>query len=357
MDNNIRWLQKYEYLKEYIYEHGDSRVPQNYVTKNGIALGKWADTQRQLKRKGKLKPGREALLEDVDFVWVVRNGTSLSWDDWFKLLLKYKKTFGNTDVPSKYVTPDGYKLGYWVETQNKANAGLIPAEMTVEHFELLDALGHKWFRREDNWNMKYEEIERCFRRDPNWILTKGQKTWISYQKTRYKNGELSNEEAELLTSIGINLYGHGYLTRKQERKQLVGDIQIKKPRDDEEIWIKHFNELYKQYMEHNCNIDLTIVLLDKQTKSWLAKLYKKYKNYENIPKYRIKALNDMFIDWSYIDTRNLNKKIVDNLEYKKILLERMKHILEDLSYEMDGSITDISKQKEIEKEIIKRMWR
>ena len=69
-----------------------------------------------------------------------------------------------------------------------------------------------------------------------------------------------------------------------------------------------------------------------------------------ITKDRIMLLNDLGFDWSKKDTCVLKAEFSskDFNEYKKIMLKRMKHILEDLSYETDGKIDNIDKQKSLE---------
>ena len=67
-------------------------------------------------------------------------------------------------------------------------------------------------------------------------------------------------------------------------------------------------------------------------------------------------LNDLNMDWSPRNTHFLNSKITDDLAYKKVMLERMKHILKDLSYEFDKDINTEAKQKVLIDQVIERMW-
>ena len=216
-----------------------------------------------------------------------------------------------------------------------------------------------------NWDEMYENLVNSINENP-YMLSTYQKGWISFQKKEYKKGKLSEEKCKLLNNIGVNLEGYGLLKRMKKTELFNNKIptldEQKKSfaKSYDEIWNRNYDKLYNMYKKHNNDIDLTIVLLsheDIKIKNWLIQVCVKYRKGILKDKEKIKKLNDIFLDWGFSDTKYLNKEIIDNNEYKRTMLERMKHILEDLSYEMDGSITDISKQEEIEKEIIKRMWR
>ena len=92
--------------------------------------------------------------------------------------------------------------------------------------------------------------------------------------------------------------------------------------------------------------------------SFVSSLRYDYSKYR-LDKKRILFLNDLNFDWSVMYTATLNGKIIsrNKARYYKVMKDRMMHILDDLSYELDDSITDLDKQKSLEKEMIKRMWR
>lgn len=218
-----------------------------------------------------------------------------------------------------------------------------------------------------DWYEMYNSIVKTIEEN-FYQLSTIQKGWISEQKKDYKNGLLSAEKFELLDNIYVDFKG-SYLFKRKHKK----DMFKKEKSDDEkslekeqfskslaERWEICIDRLYSLYEKHDHNIDVVIALLpyeDPKLKSWLTNVLSQYRKGKLKNPIKIKQLNDIFIDWGYNDTRYLNREIDWYCEYKKTMLDRMKYILRDLSYEIDGSITDISKQKEIEKEIIKRMWR
>ena len=60
------WKDMYERLFAFHKQHGHSFVKK---TDGDIQLNKWVFRQRSLKRKGKLLPYREELLNKLEFVW------------------------------------------------------------------------------------------------------------------------------------------------------------------------------------------------------------------------------------------------------------------------------------------------
>jgi hypothetical protein len=92
----------YELSKKY------GRVPQKFVTPCGHKLGVWQNNQAKNKVKGCTDPERRKLLEDIPgWVW---NITEAKWNRGYELTKQYGV------VRYDFVTPCGYKLGWW---QNK----------------------------------------------------------------------------------------------------------------------------------------------------------------------------------------------------------------------------------------------
>ena len=84
MDFNIKnrkeaWITNYNLAKKYYEHYGNLKIPQSFKTingvdydENGVALGKWIDTQKQAYNgRGNTKITEEQikLLEDIEIVW------------------------------------------------------------------------------------------------------------------------------------------------------------------------------------------------------------------------------------------------------------------------------------------------
>jgi len=70
-----RWKTIYAALVEFKSIHGDTRVPRDYITDDGVSLGQWVMTQRrENSKREKGRPNRMSreriqMLEDIDFQW------------------------------------------------------------------------------------------------------------------------------------------------------------------------------------------------------------------------------------------------------------------------------------------------
>ena len=137
------WNFHYALLMMYKRQHGHVKVPQSHFVpqKEGppINLGNWAQTQRQDFKHGKISPERVAKLNEIGFVWGIRD--KCGWMPRYRDLIEYRNEFGHCNVPQQY---KGNKaLGPWVDKQRqKFKKGL----MCEKHRDLLNNIGFEWVR-------------------------------------------------------------------------------------------------------------------------------------------------------------------------------------------------------------------
>lgn len=97
------WHRNFEHLKQFRKEHGHCMVPRTFVDVPNLCH--WVtDQRRQLKNLKANKPStmtkdRQRLLDEIGFVWQVRNRTT--WDTRFAELLEFKEQKGTTVVPQR----------------------------------------------------------------------------------------------------------------------------------------------------------------------------------------------------------------------------------------------------------------
>jgi hypothetical protein len=112
------WEEGYRSLVTYVGEHGDARVPDAYRTPDGFRLGRWVSHQRIAFTKIKLGAGRQQRLESLrGWVW---DTLSDDWERGYERTATYARDHGNSLVPQRYRTPDGFCLGSWVSNQRTA---------------------------------------------------------------------------------------------------------------------------------------------------------------------------------------------------------------------------------------------
>ena len=67
--NDDLWEETFQDLVQYKMKNGDTLVPQNYITEEGRALGKWVSKQRENYNNGKMKQYRVDQLNEIGFEW------------------------------------------------------------------------------------------------------------------------------------------------------------------------------------------------------------------------------------------------------------------------------------------------
>ena len=72
--NDRKWMSLYDVAAAYYHEHGNLNVPSEYVTPDGVLLGKWVARQRYAylnpdRSSARVTPERKALLDKLGMVW------------------------------------------------------------------------------------------------------------------------------------------------------------------------------------------------------------------------------------------------------------------------------------------------
>jgi hypothetical protein len=119
-----QWMESFEELAQFAIDNGHSNVPVDYVTKNGFALGKWV--QKQKNKSDKLTNERREYLEEIPgWSW---NRRHEKWYLGFDALKSYIEQNGNCNIAKDFVADNGTRLGEWVRVQkfqwNRKGKGL-----------------------------------------------------------------------------------------------------------------------------------------------------------------------------------------------------------------------------------------
>lgn len=105
--------------------------------------------------KNKLSPERIAKLEEIGFVWRLKEqpyNPRTRWDDMYQKLKSYRVWHGDCNVPGRRYQPDP-SLGIWVDSQRrKYRQGKLSPEQT----EQLNELGFTWSLR---WDKEFERLQ------------------------------------------------------------------------------------------------------------------------------------------------------------------------------------------------------
>ena len=208
--SNDLWEQNYAAATQYYLEHGDLEVPIKYETPSGFGLGVWLGAQRAAHKAGELPQEQVERLDALGMDWTNRNDRK--WMSLYDVAAAYYHEYGNLNVPSEYVTPDGVLLGKWVARQRYAylNPDRSSARVTPERKALLDKLGMVW-EKYDPWQERYDlalayktehgdlEIPSVYKTaDGVWLGS-----WVNRQRQALNSGSsaLSSERRKLLRTL------------------------------------------------------------------------------------------------------------------------------------------------------------
>ena len=109
--HNAAWDVAYAEACRYRQERGDLNVPSSYVTENGIRLGRWIRSQREV-YKTTLSEARKKKLDMLGMVWQPED----PWNAKFRLVQQYYEAHGHTNMPADYVV-EGVWLRRWLSEQ------------------------------------------------------------------------------------------------------------------------------------------------------------------------------------------------------------------------------------------------
>ena len=146
---DARFMKGLKAYKDYIKLTDSVFVPCKYRTKDGYPLGKWIKSQKWNYKRGILSDEKILALTNLGMVWenVITLKAREHWDTMYRAAEKYAATHGSIkDIPGKYMTEDGKKLGDWVGQQRRIRKGSIKhsIEMTNKRIVMLDLLGINW---------------------------------------------------------------------------------------------------------------------------------------------------------------------------------------------------------------------
>lgn len=224
--NDRKWMSLYDVAAAYYHEHGNLNVPSEYVTPDGVLLGKWVARQRYAylnpdRSSARVTPERKALLDKLGMVWEKYD----PWQERYDLALAYKTEHGDLEIPSVYKTADGVWLGSWVSRQRQAlNSG--SNALSSERRKLLrilfkgerrpsDPAADHGTVREANWERNFRSAARYARKykhllvPASYVDSDGVRlgVWISNLRAARKNRpdsyQVTSAHIKKLNSIGM----------------------------------------------------------------------------------------------------------------------------------------------------------
>lgn len=167
--NDRKWMSLYDVAAAYYHEHGNLNVPSEYVTPDGVLLGKWVARQRYAylnpdRSSARVTPERKALLDKLGMVWEKYD----PWQERYDLALAYKTEHGDLEIPSVYKTADGVWLGVWISNLRAARKNRPDSyQVTPAHIKKLNSIGMVWDARDAKWGTAYQQAKAYYKAHGN----------------------------------------------------------------------------------------------------------------------------------------------------------------------------------------------
>ncbi|NQY43134.1 MAG: Helicase associated domain protein [Legionellales bacterium] len=196
---DLQWSKKFEKLKEYFRKNRQCNYFSGAEEK---ALSGWVARQRILYKQNKLNLEQINKLEEIGFVWVLRDKGD--WPKRYKELAQYRKDNGDCNFSRVY--PKNKELGVWVCEQRRLYK---KGTLAQDKVDMLEKIGFVWDFAEAAWMTRYKELiqyrkenEDC---DVPYRYSKNKElgTWVRWQRTNYKNGKISKRKIRLLEKLGF----------------------------------------------------------------------------------------------------------------------------------------------------------
>jgi len=228
------WNFWYGLLEKYILENDNSRVDHDYVTSQGYKLGNFVGTQRYDYGRMMLSQQRISKLENLKgWAWSIGKW---QWDDNIKNLIEFSKVNKHTNIPAKFTSKDGFKLGQWVSQQR-----IKKDDLDKDKLKQLESIRYWiWSPLDEQWKNGYQELLKFYQKynhsnpHQHYKTSDGFNTgtWASSQ--RIKRNKLSSDRVKLLEKIPDWSWDY-----------------------ENSFWLNGVHELEKFYEEHNHSNILT----------------------------------------------------------------------------------------------------
>lgn len=169
---------------------------------------------------------------------------SASWSIMYTEAKKYYGEYGNLDVPKRYVTPEGFALGSWLNTQKLVHSGKVNGILTDEQVAKLEAIGMRWESvRDIAWERYYTAAKEYYSEHGDLLprvteeYYRGVKLsrWIAqlrmFRKSGIQSSYLTAERIKMLDGIGMIWDVPDYLFEKNyslclEYYRTHGDLDV-----------------------------------------------------------------------------------------------------------------------------------
>lgn len=131
------WQRGYRNAVAFRNAHGHLKVPRTHKAPDGHHLGEWINTQRR--QKDQLTQLQIQRLDALGMSWIPTAPHETAWQTGLSEARSYLAEHGNLQVPQRYVTEDGYRLGIWINNLRRRKD-----KLNADRIRTLNAIGMRW---------------------------------------------------------------------------------------------------------------------------------------------------------------------------------------------------------------------
>jgi len=193
------------HLEVFVARVGHAAVPIGFVSEDGFTLGTWVSNRRMNYRAGKLTAARVAELTALGMVWSSRDS---GYQSGVNHLRAYIAQEGHANVPDRFVTDDGFRLGTWVRSRRTDyTIGSLIAARVAE----LNELGMVWDSLDSDYQAGVAHLRVFAAREGHanvparFVTDDGFRlgSWVSNRRMNYRAGKLTAARVTELNELGM----------------------------------------------------------------------------------------------------------------------------------------------------------
>ncbi|QDD95132.1 Superfamily II DNA and RNA helicase [Roseomonas mucosa] len=193
------------HLQAFAVREGHGRVPHDFITAEGFALGAWVNRRRYHYTRKAIPAEQIAQLE------AVKGWSWNTYADQFDLGLNHLKEFlareGHISMPAIYTTADGFALGAWVSARRH---DFGKGKLTSERARMLESVeGWTWDVAAERFALGIEHLKSFVAREGHSNVPRKYRahdgftlgSWVSSRRQDYKSKILAADRIKLFEAI------------------------------------------------------------------------------------------------------------------------------------------------------------
>ncbi|MBF0379425.1 MAG: Helicase associated domain protein [Magnetococcales bacterium] len=193
------WDEQFASLITYYKSQGHFNLPPNLKT--APDLPSWVKKQRLLKSKNILKKDRQAKLDEIGFIWDVKEA---AWEEMFTALTDFTNSRNHCIVPPKW--PQNPRLAQWV---NNLRRDYKKGTLNQEHQDRLSQLGFLWDAKAIFWEEMFVALTEYRDHHGDCLVPESYAQnselgwWVATQRKAKLSGQLDQPRIQRLDALGF----------------------------------------------------------------------------------------------------------------------------------------------------------